>query len=168
MCFHCKTAIVDPRFVTLDLPELGRRYYHELHFFCGECGDPFLDPSKSSAPGTKRARQKATNDESEDEDETNNFVFHKGHPFCERCHLRLHKPKCRACKQPIPEIALSAMGAQWHKECFVCTVSCLVRGMRLTGRIAVASSRTICSSLEEEMRSVQSATSRWLRYDGIG
>ncbi|ORX36445.1 hypothetical protein BD324DRAFT_580570 [Kockovaella imperatae] len=113
-CYHCKTPIVDSRFVTLNDPGLGERFYHELHFFCSECGDPFLDPSKSSAPG-------ATGAEQEEEGETNPFVIHKGHPYCENCHIRLHKPKCKACQQPIPDVAVSAMGAKWHKECFVCS-----------------------------------------------
>ncbi|KAK4690027.1 hypothetical protein P7C73_g78, partial [Tremellales sp. Uapishka_1] len=122
-CHHCKTPIVDHRFVTLEDPVLGQRYYHELHFFCSECGDPFLDPSKSSAPGTERARRPESSEDqgSEDEGETNAFVIHKGHPYCEHCHLRLHKPKCKACSLPIPDIAINAMGAKWHKECFVCS-----------------------------------------------
>jgi paxillin len=107
-CHHCKTPIVDSRFVTLDDNILGQRYYHDLHFFCSECGDPFLDPSHSP-----------------DAEETNAFVIHKGHPYCERCHLRLHKPKCKACAQPIPDVAINAMGAKWHKECFVCSVSAI-------------------------------------------
>jgi len=114
-CHHCQTPIVDPRFVTLEDEVLGQRYYHELHFFCSECGDPFLDPSKSSAPGTEGTRG--------DDDETNAFVIHKGHPYCERCHLRLHKPKCKTCSKPIPDVAVNAMGARWHKECFICAVS---------------------------------------------
>ncbi|OCF34527.1 hypothetical protein I316_03568 [Kwoniella heveanensis BCC8398] len=124
------TPIVDPRFVTLNDPVLGQRYYHELHFFCSECGDPFLDPSKSSAPGTETTRSRPSGvhssadeeeEEEEEEGETNAFVIHRGHPYCERCHLRLHKPKCKGCNQPIPDIAINAMGAKWHKECFVCT-----------------------------------------------
>ncbi|WVW79682.1 hypothetical protein I302_101652 [Kwoniella bestiolae CBS 10118] len=117
-CHHCQTPIVDPRFVTLNDPILGQRYYHELHFFCSECGDPFLDPSKSSAPGTEKVRE---GDEDEEENETSAFVIQKGHPYCERCHLRLHKPKCKACSKPIPDLAINAMGAKWHKECFVCS-----------------------------------------------
>ncbi|KAL1410120.1 hypothetical protein Q8F55_004123 [Vanrija albida] len=112
-CHHCKTPIVDPRFITLDDDVLGQRFYHELHFFCSECGDPFLDPSKSSAPGTEFAPR-------QDDGETSDFVIHKGHPYCERCHLRLHKPKCKGCKKPIPDVALTALGSQWHAECFVC------------------------------------------------
>ena len=115
-CYYCKTAIVDDRFITLNDSTLGERYYHELHFFCSECGDPFLDPSKSSAPGTKLSSL-------DEEGETNPFVIHRGHPYCEGCHLRLHKPKCKACKKPIPDVAVDALGAKWHKECFTCSVS---------------------------------------------
>lgn len=117
-CHHCQTPIVDPRFVTLNDDVLGERYYHELHFFCSECGDPFLDPSKSSAAGTE-----ANRDGDDEANETNAFVIHKGHPYCEGCHLRLHKPKCRECRKPIPDVAVSAMGAKYHRECFVCKVS---------------------------------------------
>ena len=49
-CYHCETAIVDERFITLDDPELGKRTYHEQHFFCAECGDPFLPPASPGAP----------------------------------------------------------------------------------------------------------------------
>ncbi|KAK6906895.1 hypothetical protein I203_100882 [Kwoniella mangroviensis CBS 8507] len=119
-CHHCQTPIVDPRFVTLNDPVLGQRYYHELHFFCSECGDPFLDPSKSSAPGTEKIRGGSNDGEEEEDNETSAFVIQKGHPYCEKCHLRLHKPKCKACNLPIPDLAINAMGAKWHKECFVC------------------------------------------------
>ncbi|ODO08407.1 hypothetical protein L198_00137 [Cryptococcus wingfieldii CBS 7118] len=118
-CHHCKTPIVEPRFITLNDDVLGQRYYHELHFFCSECGDPFLDPSKSSAPGTEKAR--ANGDDEGDDGETSDFVIHKGHPYCENCHVRLHKPKCKGCRKPIRDMAVGALGGKWHKECFVCT-----------------------------------------------
>ncbi|WVQ77819.1 hypothetical protein IAR50_007509 [Cryptococcus sp. DSM 104548] len=119
-CHHCKTPIVEPRFITLNDDVLGQRYYHELHFFCSECGDPFLDPSKSSAPGTEKARANGT-DDGGDDGETSDFVIHKGHPYCENCHVRLHKPKCKGCRKPIRDMAVGALGGKWHKECFVCT-----------------------------------------------
>ncbi|KIR32036.1 LIM domain-containing protein [Cryptococcus deuterogattii MMRL2647] len=70
-CHHCKTPIVESRFITLDDEILGQRYYHELHFFCSECGDPFLDPSKSSAPGTEKSKQGGA--DQEEDGETNEF-----------------------------------------------------------------------------------------------
>ncbi|KAG6890254.1 hypothetical protein C0992_002663 [Termitomyces sp. T32_za158] len=44
-CYSCKTPIYEERFISLDDPALGKRAYHEQHFFCAECGDPFLAPS---------------------------------------------------------------------------------------------------------------------------
>ncbi len=55
-CFHCRTPIVDERYITVADEELtGRdgevneRCYHELHFFCANCGDPFLDPKAAGS-----------------------------------------------------------------------------------------------------------------------
>ena len=128
--------------MTLDDPILGQRYYHELHFFCSECGDPFLDPSKSSAPGTERNQ--------DEEGETNPFVIQKGHPYCERCHLRLHKPKCKKCSNPIPDVAINAMGAIWHKECFTCTVSLILMSCADFVRLVEMTLPIICSSRKTE------------------
>ena len=50
-CYSCKTAIIDEQFISLDDPTLGKRTYHTQHFFCSECGDPFLDPSAPLAGG---------------------------------------------------------------------------------------------------------------------
>lgn len=38
---------MEEHFITLDDPGLGgKRMYHEQHFFCAECGDPFLTPKQ--------------------------------------------------------------------------------------------------------------------------
>ena len=47
-CYSCKTAIIEEQFISLDDPALGKRTYHTQHFFCAECGDPFLSPSISA------------------------------------------------------------------------------------------------------------------------
>ncbi|KZO94178.1 LIM-domain-containing protein [Calocera viscosa TUFC12733] len=117
-CFHCETPIADSQFITLDDPSLpgGPRTYHELHFFCAECGDPFLDPSK--ATGAPRTGGGPKGDE---EDEVG-FTIWKGHPYCELCHVRLHLPKCKGCKKPIREVepAVEVKRGKWHWSCFVC------------------------------------------------
>ncbi|KZS96328.1 hypothetical protein SISNIDRAFT_407157, partial [Sistotremastrum niveocremeum HHB9708] len=108
-CFHCETSIIDERFITLDDPALGKRMYHEQHFFCAECGDPFLDPKKDP------------NEESDDV----GFTVYKGHPYCEACHVRLRMPKCKKCNKSIREgmPAVEALGGKWCWACFVCAVS---------------------------------------------
>lgn len=37
---------MEEHFITLDDDALGKRTYHEQHFFCAECGDPFLTPKQ--------------------------------------------------------------------------------------------------------------------------
>ncbi len=57
-CYSCKTAIIEEQFISLDDPALGKRAYHTQHFFCSECGDPFLAPSgglPTDSKGTNHA-----------------------------------------------------------------------------------------------------------------
>ncbi|KAG8684807.1 hypothetical protein FRC09_015131 [Ceratobasidium sp. 395] len=130
-CYHCKTAIVDERFIALDDPALGgQRYYHELHFFCAECGDPFLDPNASSAaPPTARGQIFGEGDGDDDV----GFTVFNGHAYCESCHVRLRMPRCGTsaksgrpgpqgvgCGRPIREEAIEALGRKWHWKCFTC------------------------------------------------
>ncbi|KAG1876190.1 hypothetical protein F4604DRAFT_685185 [Suillus subluteus] len=115
-CYHCKTAIIDERFITLDDEALGKRTYHEQHFFCAECGDPFLPPSSGSVGFT------VTGDGEFDLDDDVGFTVYKGHPYCEACHVRLRMPKCKHCKKSIRDgmRAVEALGGKWCWECFVC------------------------------------------------
>lgn len=119
-CFHCQTPIVDARFIAIDDPQLAgqkQRYYHDLHFFCANCGDPFVDPSKSaSAPGQHALEDK----EDEPVAGSKPFFTVKGYPYCEHCHMQLHRPKCHACRLPIVGPQLTALGKPWHPECFQC------------------------------------------------
>lgn len=52
-----------------------------------------------------------------------NINLHKGHPYCDRCHLKLHAPKCKKCRKPIPGEFMEALGGRWHPECLICEVS---------------------------------------------
>ena len=117
-CYHCHTAIADERFITLDDHELGPRTYHEQHFFCAECGDPFLPPASLGLGNRSFAGDGAF------EDADVGFTVYKGHPYCENCHVRLRMPKCKRCKKSIRDgtRAVEALGGKWCWECFVCTV----------------------------------------------
>ncbi|CAO1623134.1 unnamed protein product [Jaminaea pallidilutea] len=126
-CFHCRTPIVDEQFIAVDDPELvgakghepakpgpSTRFYHDLHFFCAQCGDPFLDPKEMANPyrngsGAPPASCKP-------------FVVHQGYPYCSGCHESLHLPKCKGCAGPIrpEEEMLTALKAKWHEECLRC------------------------------------------------
>ena len=131
LCYHCQTNIVDEIFITLDDPDLGKRTYHEQHFFCAECGDPFLAPSpaKQRRPSGKNGiniKGDGAFDLALDEDgEEVGFTVYRGHPYCETCHVRLRSPKCKGCKKAIRDgmRAVEALGGKWCFECFVCAVS---------------------------------------------
>ncbi|CDO70483.1 hypothetical protein BN946_scf184569.g26 [Trametes cinnabarina] len=113
------TPIVDERFITLDDPELGKRTYHEQHFFCAECGDPFLPPSTPGAPSRTFAGDGEFAVGAEDDV---GFTVYKGYPYCEACHVRLRMPKCQKCKKSIRHgtQAVEALGGKWCWECFTC------------------------------------------------
>jgi len=121
-CYQCQTPIIDERFITLDDPGLGKRAYHEQHFFCAECGDPFLAPSttKSGRPGGEI--NIAGDGEFDFEDDGVGFTVYRGHPYCETCHVRLRMPKCKKCKKSIRDgmRAVEALGGKWCWECFTC------------------------------------------------
>ncbi|CAD6962117.1 unnamed protein product [Tilletia laevis] len=143
-CFHCRTPIVDERYITINDPDLvgaggkgksaggdgdgderekgGVRNYHEMHFFCANCGDPFLDPNAAgSVAGADTMANLVIDDDGRVQHGGKAFVVHKGYPYCEGCHNRLHKPRCRRCKQPIlTDEIINALGHKWHPDCFVC------------------------------------------------
>ena len=135
-CYHCRTPIIDERFITLDDPALGKRTYHEQHFFCAECGDPFLAPSSTSRKGSNRENISISGDgEFDFEDDDVGFTVYKGHPYCETCHVRLRMPKCKKCKKSIRDgmQAVEALGGKWCWECFVCAVRALRHGSEKCG-----------------------------------
>lgn len=117
-CYHCKTPIMEEHFITLDDEALGKRTYHEQHFFCAECGDPFL------APKQQRRTKMLENGTIQilDQEDDVGFTVYKGHAYCEACHVRLRMPKCKRCKKSIRpgDQAIEAMGGKWCWSCFTC------------------------------------------------
>ena len=71
--------------------------WHVGHFFCAECGDPF--------------------------DAKTPFVEKDGYAWCVGCHAGRFSGKCKGCKKPIINEVVSALGAEWHVQCFCCVVN---------------------------------------------
>ncbi|XP_038219429.1 LIM and senescent cell antigen-like-containing domain protein 1 isoform X1 [Zerene cesonia] len=76
--------------------------YHGYHFMCATCGVE-LD---HTAREVKNRPGYAAND-------VNNL-------FCLRCHDKMGIPICGACRRPIEERIVTALGKHWHVEHFVC------------------------------------------------
>lgn len=87
-CDYCGTPIEEK-----SINALGK-HYHEGHFFCRECGNPF---------------------------DEGGFMVHDGHPYCEKDYLKKFGQKCMGCGDYISGEFLNALGGDWHKHCFVCT-----------------------------------------------
>ncbi|KAF0546384.1 LIM-domain-containing protein [Gigaspora margarita] len=88
-CGHCGNTIEGP-FITA----LGKSW-HQGHFFCRECGDPF---------------------------EAGGFMVKDGFPYCEKDWIKKFAPKCKGCQEPIRGEFTNALDGMWHRECFVCKV----------------------------------------------
>lgn len=61
-------------------------------------------------------------------------MIHDGHPYCEKDYLVAFGHKCQGCGKYIKGSFIGALGGDWHKDCFVCTVSsgCAIAGIILT------------------------------------
>ena len=71
--------------------------WHVGHFFCAECGDPF--------------------------DAKTPFVEKNGYAWCVGCHAGKFSGKCKGCRKPVVEGGISALGSEWHVDCFSCVVN---------------------------------------------
>ncbi|KNZ46749.1 hypothetical protein VP01_699g7 [Puccinia sorghi] len=121
-CYHCNTSINEDSYVTLDDPSIkdGPRHYHKLHLFCSECGDPFIDPKSLEERSRISHLSHQASEPPLPPKEPKPFVLFNGFPYCEKCDIRLHRPKCFACKLPIPNDFVAALNKRFHSECFVC------------------------------------------------
>jgi len=109
----------------LMMPNSGNETYQEQHFFCAECGDPFLPPASSShfkSPHHQHQLNRNFVGDGNFSEDGVGFTVYKGHPYCEACHVRLRLPKCKRCKKSIRDgsRAVEALGGKWCWECFVC------------------------------------------------
>lgn len=90
VCFKCKAYIEDEE----DGQALHYKgeTYHSYHFNCSNCGIE-LRPDARQIDG--------------------DF-------FCLKCHDHLDIPICGACRRPIEERVVTALGKHWHNEHFAC------------------------------------------------
>lgn len=71
--------------------------WHPEHFACKDCKHPI--------------------------DETI-FNIQEGEPVCSACFIKNYTGTCQACKKPILDRTIKALGAAWHENCFCCEGPC--------------------------------------------
>jgi len=81
-----------------------------------------------------------------------NYLFRDGHPFCEQHYYERYNPKCHVCHQALKETTVTALGREWHPNCFTCE--------RCNKSIGVGSfyshhGRPVCPSCYERVASQQ-------------
>lgn len=98
-CDKCYQGLFCPKCGHCNRPIMDRcitalgKKWHPEHFVCASCSSPF--------PG-------------------GSFFERDSRPFCESCFYGGATNKCGSCLQPIRADSVTAMGNQWHPECFVC------------------------------------------------
>lgn len=102
--------------------EDGHRFYHEHHFFCAECGDPFIEAKMKSGHSQCSFHSFLLLCLCRAVDEGREYTVHNGHAYCSKCHVNLRYPKCKKCRKPLTENGVEILGGKWHWECFTCAV----------------------------------------------
>jgi hypothetical protein len=90
-CKHCQTPIMGEHVVALGA------HWHNGHFFCAECGDPF--------------------------EHGMTHIEKDGYAWCVSCQTKRTErraPKCKKCKKAVIGQYVQALGGEWHEECFRC------------------------------------------------
>lgn len=90
-CKHCKTPIIGEHVVALG------EHWHNGHFFCAECGDPF--------------------------EHGMTHIEKDGYAWCVKCQTKRTErraPRCKMCKTAVIGEYIQALGGEWHEHCFRC------------------------------------------------
>ncbi|KAL7290175.1 hypothetical protein TKK_0015886 [Trichogramma kaykai] len=96
ICYQCHGVIDDKPL------RFRGEVYHPYHFNCTACG---VELNSDAREVRSRAGYAAN--------EMNEL-------YCLRCHDKMGIPICGACRRPIEERVVTALGKHWHVEHFVC------------------------------------------------
>lgn len=99
--------------------------YHPYHFNCAACGSEL----NSDAREVKHRPGYTNNDmvchllfcnQANLSNEFLRIKYLQNELYCLRCHDKMGIPICGACRRPIEERVVTALGKHWHVEHFVC------------------------------------------------
>ncbi|KAK4051117.1 hypothetical protein OIO90_004858 [Microbotryomycetes sp. JL221] len=129
-CYHCKTPIADGEFIKIQDSKLLPCYptvrtYHALHFFCANCGDPFVDPTELAQiqqQQTKLLNHDQSQSKGQELSVSRPYIVNKGYAYCQECDIKLFRPKCFKCKQGLRDewVEIDQGQKLFHPDCFHC------------------------------------------------
>uniref|UniRef100_A0A1I7XGA8 LIM domain protein n=1 Tax=Heterorhabditis bacteriophora TaxID=37862 RepID=A0A1I7XGA8_HETBA len=147
-CAHCGKPIIGQVVIALGMmwhpehytccecgSELGHRnfferngkayceedYHNQFSPRCAECNGPIKDVRRCVTAVAKNFHIQCFVC-AECGVEFGNDGFHEknGRAYCRKDFFRLFAPKCNGCQNPITSNFITALGTQWHPDCFVC------------------------------------------------
>ncbi|XP_072562234.1 four and a half LIM domains protein 3-like isoform X1 [Paramormyrops kingsleyae] len=121
-CFHCQLSLADQAFSSQEGALLCKDCHsREFATQCHACNMPIL-------PGTRRLELDGVTwhdacficQSCKKPIGSQGFFPHKGQYFCVACHENKMSPRCKHCKQALPEGGVIYQGVFWHRKCLLC------------------------------------------------
>ncbi|XP_014662272.1 PREDICTED: paxillin-like [Priapulus caudatus] len=119
-CAHCRVPLGNSSFYEKENQPYCEEDYHELFSpKCKNCGKAITDSCVTALGETWHPEHFCC---AECGGEFGDDGFHErdGRPYCRHDYFELFAAKCASCSDPITENYISALGTQWHPDCFVC------------------------------------------------
>ncbi|KJE96140.1 paxillin [Capsaspora owczarzaki ATCC 30864] len=120
VCFQCRKPLGTTNFFEHESNPYCEKDFHELFSQrCAYCNGPVLDRcihalGKTWHPDHFFCSQCGKNFEG------GGFMERDGKAYCEEDYFNMFAPKCGGCDKAIMADCISALGYQWHPNCFVC------------------------------------------------
>lgn len=121
-CAHCHQELGTRNFYERDqLPYCERDYQQLFSPKCAACHEPILDKVTIALEQTFHPEHFVCAHCGCQFDVDDGFHEKDGKPYCKNDFFDLFANKCGGCNLPITANYITALGVQWHPDCFVCS-----------------------------------------------
>lgn len=121
-CAHCHQELGTRNFYERDnLPYCERDYQQLFSPKCAACNEPILDKVTIALEQTFHPEHFVCAHCGCQFDVDDGFHEKDGKPYCKNDFFELFANKCAGCNLPITANYITALGVQWHPDCFVCS-----------------------------------------------
>ena len=121
-CAHCNQELGTRNFYERDnLPYCEKDYQALFSPKCAACAEPILDKVTIALDQTFHPEHFVCAHCGCQFDIDDGFHEKDGKPYCKNDFFELFANKCSGCSMPITANYITALGVQWHPDCFVCS-----------------------------------------------